>query len=578
MNGFTGIVNFQENDENRWHAASEDQGLRVLFAGALRNRAELLRELSAPADTTDAALLLQLFQHRGELAFPKLNGPFVFAIWQEKEKTLLLGRDPLGQKFLFYANDAKGNLVFSDSLREVISQPGISKEYDLQTLADYFGVGYCPAPSTIWQAVRKVPPASVLKFKAGRECGNITYWKPQYLPKLEISFADAVTESRRLLEQAIRRCLHDHDKANFLLSGGIDSGVVLGLAAPLLKQPGKAISIAFAEALYDESELAAQTAKRNGIPQIVRKVNPAEIRHMADLLAAAGEPFADSSLLPTSLALQEAGKSARAVFSGDGGDEFFCGYRRLQFIAWRSCLGGIPGGVGQGLAKILLPLLPSPSEQRSTLANIARMSQALAMPMATSFMSFQELFSPELRKELMRKTDVLDYRESWGKIAAAAQCHDPVEKFDALDIATNLPEDGFRKCDIGNLASGLDLLCPILDLNVVNFALRLPRAHKLNLRERKRPLRAIGRQVLPEILLQQGKRGFGTPVASWFRNALKPDMQQLAASVTDWDRQGWLNASCIQRLVREHLDSKADHAARLWSLFCLKTWLEQQNS
>ncbi len=320
--------------------------------------------------------------------------------------------------------------------------------------------------------------------------------------------------------------------------------------------------------------MAAQTARRHGLEQIVRKVDPAEIRHLANLLSAAGEPFADSSLLPTFLALEEAGKSAQAVFSGDGGDEFFCGYRRLQFIAWRSCWGGIPGGIGQGLAKILRPILPAPSEQRSTLANIARLAQALALPMATSFMSFQELFSPELRSELMRKNDVLDYRESWRKIAAEAQCHDAVEKFDALDIATNLPEDGFRKCDIANLSSGLDLLCPILDLDVVNFALRLPRTHKLNLHERKRPLRAIGREVLPEILLQQGKRGFGTPVASWFRNALKPDIQLLAASVIDWDRHGWLNANCIQRLVQEHLDCKADHAARLWSLFCLKTWLE----
>ena len=568
------IINFRENGEILWHAVSEDKGLRVWFAGVLRNRAELLRELDISADSSNAVILLELFHRRGDRAFPKLNGAFVFAIWQEKDKALLLGRDQLGQKFLFYARDAEGRLIFSDSLRDVISQPGISKEYDLQTLADYFGVGYCPAPSTIWQAVRKVPPATVLKFNACGECGSNIYWQPQYLPKLEISFPEAVEESRRLLEQAIKRCLRGHDQVNFLLSGGIDSGVVLGLAAPMMQQPGQAISIAFAEALYDESALAAQTAKRHGIEQIIRKVEPGEIRHMADLLAAAGEPFADSSLLPTALALQEAGKSACAVFTGDGGDEFFCGYRRLQFIAWRSCLGGIPGGIGQGLAKILLPFLPTSSEQRSTMANVARPVRALAMPMATSFMSFQELFSPELRRELMRKNDVLDYRERWREIALEAQCHDPVERFAALDIATNLPEDCFRKYDIGNLKSGLDLLRPILDLDVVHFALRLPRTYKLNLRERKRPLRAIGGEMLPDILLQHGKRGFGTPVASWFRNALKPDMQQLAASVTEWDRHGWLNASCIQRLVQEHLDSKADYAARLWSLFCLKTWLE----
>ena len=582
MNGFTGIINFRSAESSLFFTAAENQaeadGLRVFFSGVLRNRLELSREFELPPEISDAAVLLELFRHRGQQAFCKLNGAFVFAVWQKKEKTLLLGRDQLGQKFLFHGRDAQGRLVFSDSLREVVKQPGVSREYDLLALADYFAVGYCPAPATIYREVRKVAPATILTFTADGNCSSTKYWQAQFLPKSKISFQEAVSESRRLLEQAIGRCLHDHDSANFLLSGGIDSGVVLGLAAAHLKQPGQAISIAFDEALYDESALAAQSAARHGVRQIVRRVEAAEIRNMAQLLAAAGEPFADSSLLPTFLALQEAGKSANAVFSGDGGDEFFCGYRRLQFIAWRNCLGGITGGIGQGLAKILRPFLPAASEQRSKLANLSRLLEALALPLAESYMSFQQIFSPELRNELLRQAAAPGYHADWWKIFAEAQCLDPVEKCAALDISSYLPEDCLRKSAIANLGLGLDLLCPLLDLDMVEFALCLPRSYKLNLRERKRPLRAIGQEVLPEELLRQGKRGFGTPAASWFRQSLAGEIQQLAASLPDWDQQGWLDAACVHRLVREHLEAKADHAARLWSVFCLKTWLQEQNN
>lgn len=582
MGGFTGVINLQFPEENRCLGSvenlAEKNGVRVFFSGALRNRGELLREHRIPADSPSAAVLLELFQRYGEAAVCKLNGPFVFALWKQQDQTLLLGRDPLGQKFLFYARNAQGGLVFSDSLREVVQQPGINKECDLQTLADYFGLGYCPAPATIYQAIRKVPAATILTFTASGEPHSKRYWKPEYLPKHEISFPEAVTETRRLLEQAILRCLYGRNNANYLLSGGIDSGVVLGLAAPLQKELGQAISIAFAETLYDESPLAAQTAAKHGVQQIVRSVEASEIHLLGKLLSEAGEPFADSSLLPTHLALLEAGKSAAAVFSGDGGDEFFCGYRRLQFLAWRSCWGGIPGNLSQGLAKMLRPLLPASAEQRSRLANLSRLLQALALPAGSSYMSFQELFSLELRHDLLRQNNFQDYRERWQQIAEASQSHDAVEKYAALDINTYLPEDGFRKYDIANLGLGLDLLCPILDMDVVEFALRLPRSFKLNLRERKRPLRAIGREVLPDLLLKQCKRGFGTPVSSWFRQALAPEIRQLAASVEDWDRHGWLNPACVKRLVQEHLDARNDHGARLWSLYCLKTWLEQQNA
>ncbi|NLF93427.1 MAG: hypothetical protein GX564_06020 [Oligosphaeraceae bacterium] len=583
MDDFIGCFSYEDRWSLRWEGPAdchaEKDGCQVLFAGVLRNRPELVELLRCPPDLPAAALFLELYLKYGEAAAAKLNGPFCFALLSRQPEKVLLGRDQLGQSFLFYGRDSQQNLLCSNRLPLLLQQPGLCRDLDLLALQDYLGLGYIPSPRTIYQSVAKVRPASLVLFTGPQTEGtSLTYWEPVYLPKRVLPWPEVGRECRRLLEQAGRRCLQGHAQANYLLSGGIDSGVVLGLTAPLQERAGEAISIAFDHPLYDESTLAGLTAARHRLPQRVRKVTPGDIEALAPLLAGSGEPFADSSLLPTRLALQAAAESAAAVFTGDGGDELFCGYRRLQFMAWRCCCWGLPAGIGQALAKCLQHGLPQPGEQRSRLANLTRMIRALAKEKTDCYACFQEIFSRDCRQQLLTRTQEDDYLQRWRAISSNYAAEDWVEKCDALDILTYLPDDGFRKSDIAGTGLGLDTLCPILDLEVAEFALTLPRRDKITLRERKRPLRHLARELLPAELLAQTKRGFGTPVAAWFRAELAPMIREMARTLPDWDQQGWLNRDYVQELVNAHLVQNRDCAPQLWTLLCLQLWCQSSRA
>lgn len=583
MGDFTGYYSFGASWDFRWEGSAEcyaeKGGCKVLFAGALRNQLDLAVLLNCSPDLSAPALFLELYLKSGEAAVSKLNGPFCFALLSNQPQKLLLGRDQLGQSFLFYGRDARQRLICSNRLPLVVKQPSLSRDIDLLALQDYLALGYVPSPRTIYQAIAKVKPASMVQFSgAAGTATSLTYWQPTYLPKRALPWPEIARECKRLLEQASKRCLRSHQQANYLLSGGIDSGVILGLSAPLQENSAEAISIAFAEPLYDESALAGLTAAKHSIAQRVINVGPKDIVGLGPLLAWSGEPFADSSLLPTHLAMQAAAQSADAVFTGDGGDELFCGYRRLQFMAWRCCCWGIPAGICHYLAKLFQHCLPVPKEQRSHLASLNRIIRALALEKTACYASFQEIFSRDCRQQLLGISQADDYLLRWRELSTAYPGEDWVEKCAALDILSYLPDDGLRKGDIAIAGLGLDPLRPILDLDVAEFALTLPRRDKINLLECKRPLRYLARDLLPTELLRQPKRGFGTPVASWFRAELGPVIREMARTLPEWDTQGWLNRAFVQRLVTEHLEQNVNHAPQLWTLLCLQLWRENTQS
>ncbi len=583
MGDFRGSFSFADSWVLTWEGSADcyaaKAGCQVLFSGSLSNCRELQELLGCPPDCSAAKLFLELYLRYGEAGAAKMRGAFCFALLIARPQKILLGRDQLGRSFLFYGRDSQQGLHCSNRLPLVVRQPQVSRTIDLCALQDYLGLGYIPSPRTIYRDIAKVQAGSLVQFTSPKEKGKSRkYWEPEFLPKQKRAWPDTILECRRLLEQASQRCLRGHKQANCLLSGGIDSGIVLGLSTPLQEKPGEAISIAFDDPLYDESALAGLTAARHSIRQRIRSVKPSDIAALGPLLARAGEPFADSSLLPTHLALQMASESAAAAYTGEGGDELFYGYRRLQFLAWRCCCLGIPGEIAQFLAGILQYCLPRPREQRSRWADLTRAIQALAKEKIAGYASFQEIFSRDCRQQLLLLPQEDDYLHRWQELIHACPGEDWVEKGAALDFLTYLPDNGGRKSDIAAAGLGVELICPFLDLEVAEFALRLPRRDKITLRERKRPLRYLAKELLPAELLTQTKRGFGTPVASWFRGELAPLIQEMAWTLPDWDQQGWLNHEYVQRLVDAHLKQNRNCAPQLWTLLCLQLWCEHNRS
>lgn len=556
--------------------AANDHAI-LSFSGELRNQAELAKDAQLPADTPAAAMLLALLAKRSlDELLQDLNGPFAIAYYDLARKCFHLVRDQLGQRFLFHATlPLEGCTIFAEQLPELLALPQISRELDDDAIADYLSLGYIPAPRTAYAAIAKVAPGTDDAGDGATRPAPRRYWRPQFLPQRQITWEDAVAEARRLLEQATRRLLQAHPTADVMLSGGIDSGVVAGVAGDLAPDDARrAYTIAFAESAYDESDLAAGTARRCGVPLQVHRLSPADLPLLETALSNAGEPYADSSLLPTAAATRDTARDA--LFTGDGGDEVFGGYRRYQAMllrsripAWLQLLLRLP-------CRAAAALLPNPRDNRARLANLKRSLHSLALPPTAAYGSFQQIASRELRSRLLAKRSSQDYLAEWQRLADDLPLAHPVQRYNALDLMVYLPDDGFRKTNLAATGTNVSYLCPILDMEVVRFALSLPLEYRFNSKENKRILRHIGKDFLDPRILSTPKRGFGTPIADWFRNDLAPVARKLAAEAPEWDKHNILNASTLKQIVSEHLQGSANHGSLLWTLYCLRLWEEHQ--
>ncbi|MBR4125697.1 MAG: hypothetical protein IKR13_05800, partial [Victivallales bacterium] len=508
----------------------------IAFSGELRNQPELARRAELSPDSPPAQILLALLDKQPfEELLQTLNGPFIIAYYDLERKQFHLVRDQLGQKFLFHTTlPLSGCTIFSESLPYLTTLSAVSRQLDHAALSDYLALGYIPAPRTAYEAIAKVAPGTDDRGDGASRPTPHRYWRPQFLPQSNITWTDAVEQARELLIQATQRLLLAHPEADFMLSGGIDSGLVTGLVNQLAPdETRKAYSIAFAETAYDESDLAAGTASRCGVSLSVHRLTPADLTLLPSVLAKAGEPYADSSLLPTAIATRDTTRTA--LFTGDGGDEIFGGYRRYQAMLLRHRLPNWLQAILRLPCRATSALLPNPRDNRSRLANLKRSLQSMALPQLAAYGSFQQIASKKLRDRLLATPNTQNYLSDWENLAIDLPLGHPVQRYNALDLMVYLPDDGFRKTSLAAAGTGVTPLCPILDMDIVRFALTLPLDYRFNSRENKRILRNIGKEFLDPRILTQPKRGFGTPVADWYRNELASIAQKLADEATEWD-------------------------------------------
>lgn len=555
-------------------AQSADKSIKVFFNGILLNRNDLHQRLNLSRNANPAEIIAALYKKHGTNGFAELNGPFVFALLDisGNQPILHLVRDQHGQKFLFFQRTDKGDVTFSETLSELKSQNG----YDYNALKEYLSIGYIHAPRTIYKDIYKVSAAHSAVFG---KSGFIqeAYWRPDFTPKQNLSFQEAADQTRLLLNHAVSRVLAIAPKAGVLLSGGIDSNLMLGLSTAQLGAAPDSFTIGFSHSGYDERSLAELAAKKAGSTNHPKQAEPRDFAILPDLLRRAGEPYADSSLLPTSLAMRLAASNVNTVITGNGGDELFGGYRRYQVMAMRALLGNAMSRFGGTFASLLLKCFPKHSEQRTILSNLRRLAYAMALPAVPCYASFQEIFPQNTLAELCPGlTDQHSYLDHWQCIYDNGLAKDPVEKVNEIDLLSYLPDDGCRKGVLAEQGTEITALSPMLDMDVTRFALHVPRAFRVNTRERKPLLTTVGAEFMPDLLLRQVKRGFGVPVAAWLRKELVEKTKEMASSLKEWDKEGWFSQHAVDALVRQHISGATDNGARIWTLLCLKMWLESK--
>lgn len=548
-----------------------EKRISVSFSGILLNLPELRL---APAET-EPEVIARMYAEKGPEAFALLDGPFVAAISVSRENPCtMLVRDLHGQKGLFYRIDSKGTCFFSENPKDIIPR---EKEYDLNALTTYFSLGYIPAPQTAYKNVCKLANASyVMLTESG--CHTKKYWLPEFTPQ-SFSFEEATEQAHTLLQQAVKRCLAIDSNAGILLSGGIDSNLMLAITKQVSNNAPMAFTVGFSHKSFDERALAAISAQAMGAQHITAQVTPADYQHAKEILSAYGEPYADSSLLPDNAAMRLASQHVKTVITGDGGDELFGGYRRYQAMALRSRFGNLPSRLLGICAKNAMGLLPASMLRKPKYAEMLRLSKAFCRPNIPCYAAFQEIFDPKATEQFSRTffncLAEENYLGRWEELSK--ECKGSlVEKCNYLDLISYLPDDCCRKEMLAASGTGLTVLSPILDIDVTKFAMSLPLAMKLNRHEGKRILRSIASKLLPDELMNFTKKGFGMPTSDWMRGELSGETNKLISAHSEWDKEEWIRDDMLQWLVACHNANARDFGSKLWALNAYRIWKQSE--
>jgi len=559
---------------------NEDRSVAVVLNGEIYNYRELRERLTANghrfATDGDTEVIAHLYEEEGADFVQSLEGMFGLALWDERRGELLIARDRIGKKPLFYA-DRGGVISFASELWALLADAEISREVDPAALDRFFAFTYVPSPFSAFRAVRKLPPASLLRWRSG-----VTrierYWKLDYAPTLAVeSDAEAGELVRDAVRAAVRRRMIADVPLGAFLSGGVDSTAVVAAMAELSPEPVKTFSIGFESERFDELPYARQVAERFGTDHHELVVKPDAVELLPKLVRHYGEPFADHSAIPSFYLAEMARRHVTVALTGDGGDEAFGGYGRYANAAMLRRLDRVPAGLRRAVAGVaarvradgdlnsrrnqlrraaaLLPLEPQERYFRA----MTRFGPALA----------DTVYTPEFRAALAG-TPADTIAAPW----AASAAGNLVDRMLDVDQQTYLPGDLLTKMDIATMAYGLEARSPLLDRELLELAAALPAHFKVRGREKKIALRSALRGVVPDEQIDRAKQGFQVPMAEWFRTDLRELAQDTLLGGAARSRD-YLDPDVVAGLLERHLARAEDNSALLWSFLTFELWHQQ---
>ncbi|MDQ3809960.1 MAG: asparagine synthase (glutamine-hydrolyzing), partial [Chloroflexota bacterium] len=529
------------------------------------------------ASHSDTEAVVHAYEEFGVAAVERLWGMFALALWDRREQRLLLARDRLGKKPLVYYHAPDGGLAFASELQALIAHPAIPRAIDSNAIDDFLTYLYVPAPATIYRDTRKLRPGHRLIWQAGRVTIE-PYWRLTFADKLRLSEDEAVAGFGELLRDAVRRRLIADVPLGAFLSGGMDSSSVVAEMAELSSGPVKTFSIGFGERDFDELSFARQVAERFGTEHHELVVEPRALEVLPTLVRHYGEPYADSSAVPSYYVSQMTRRHVTVALNGDGGDELLAGYERHWAARMAARYDALPRVVRHGLIRPLVPLLPEPRPRRALLRRAKRFMAAAHLPVLDRYLHWVGAYTPGHKAELYTRdfAAVLDGHEAgrWLREALAPEPNlDAVDAVQRADTLLYLPDDLLAKIDIATMANSLEARSPLLDHRLVEFCASLPSSYKLRGRTSKWLLRRLMRDRLPAPILSRPKMGFGVPVGEWLRGELRPLLEDTILSARAL-RRGYFRPAAVRALVDEHISHQADRTPHLWALVMLELWFQ----
>jgi asparagine synthase (glutamine-hydrolysing) len=540
---------------------ADDGQLAVVFNGEIYNFQELRRELESQgvafASRSDTEVLLLGYREWGEKVVDKLVGMFAFAIWDARKGELFLARDRAGEKPLYYAM-APWGFAFASELPALADIPGLDTELDHDAIALYLHYQYVPAPHSIYRGIKKLLPGHAMRVAGGRVT-TWRYWDPVGVaqrPPLDISEEDAINELASLLKNAVRGQMISDVPLGAFLSGGIDSTAIVSMMVECAPSSVRTFTIGFDLPQWDESSHATAVARHLGTEHVVENLTERDALELIPRLPAMyGEPFADSSALPTHLLSVIARKHVTVSLSGDGGDEAFGGYRQYEYMD-KILLASRVAGPLAGLAARVLSHAPG---------RMGRGGRLLSLPPVEVHRQLIRVF---LEKDDSRRLagplpTMPEFDRAWASLGS----HSPRRRAMVADLLTYLPEAILVKVDRAAMATSLETRAPILDHRVLEFALQLP----MHLVKHKRVLRELVYRRVPRALVDRPKQGFGVPLSRWFRSQLREPLLDMLTPA-QISAVGLQDYGVVKRLLDEHFSGAVDNSGALWALLALAMW------
>lgn len=560
--------------------SNEDGTVWITFNGEIYNFQALRDELESLGhqfhSRTDTEVIVHAYEQWGTDCVKRLRGMFAFAIWDQRRRRLFAARDRVGKKPFFYTT--QGNrFLFASELQGLLAFPGVPREVDLQGLDAYLALGYIPPPRSGFKNIQKLPAGHWIAVDLTPDGPVVRvdrYWSLDYVPKIAITEAEACDALREKLNEAVRLRMVSDVPIGAFLSGGIDSSIVVGLMAKASARPVKTFSIGFKEAAFNELDHARRVAERWGTDHQEFIVEPNALEILPTLVRHYGEPFADSSAVPTFYVSQMTRRSVTVALNGDGGDESFAGYERYLGNQLAERIRQFPGA--RLATQAALGLLPDSANSKSKLRRARRFLSVATEPMNRRYQRWLGYLSPEDKARLYTpdfRAAVADARGPvWpDALFEAVDGFDPAEAAMAVDVQSYLPYDLLVKVDITSMANSLEARSPLLDHEVMEFAARLPIQLKLKGGRLKHLLKQAFTDLLPTENVRRGKMGFGVPVGQWFRGPLRELLHDALLSEQSLAR-GYFQPDELQRLVQAHMEGRADHQLVLWNLLMLELW------
>jgi len=553
---------------------NEDKTKVIVYNGEIYNFSEIRQELVLKGHNfrtrSDTEIIVHLYEENPSDFVNKLNGIFAFALYDSKEKTLILARDHAGIKPLFYYLDEE-KFVFASEMKSLLNCPGIPVEISPESLLAYLSLGYVPQPQTILKGIKKLSPGHILRISSST-IEDIPYWTLSYKhDQKEISQEEQVEKLRGLWRKVIKRQLVSDVPIGVLLSGGLDSSLVVAFASKVSSAPISTFTVGYeGMGYYDERPSARVIAERFNTLHHEFIIKPEIKDDLPRIVYFLDEPMADSSVLPTYYISMKAREQVKVVLTGTGGDDIFAGYRRYYPLP----LGNLAYCF---LSKILAPVLTNFNFSRKTrigeyLLLLKKFFITLDSKEEERYYKIMSIFLHEEREKIFKVAVKIEnpFLRYFNKV----KTEEHLNRLLFVDYHTYLTDDLLVKEDRMTMAWSLEGRVPFLDKELIEFAAQLPSSLKLKGKKTKYILKLLAQSELPEKIIRKPKHGFAFPIEDWLRKDLKEMSFDLLLSSTG-KLDSFLERREIKKIMEDHHSKRKDYGAQIWTLLLLELWYKQ---